>query len=171
MTLQRGNLAIASHAHEGNSLFLFRKMSEGLRVLAKWSTKGIIPKKLMIEKENERDAIVFQLRPLSAIVETMEETPKLELRRRSMNSERWRRQQRPSSRALRQRTSEISTNVVRFGPRCRKLRRLQDPCPFCKKRRKPLFRAASYPARQRRPRRSIIRHCPLPELSSTRARW
>ena len=33
MVLQRGNLAIASHAAEGKSLLLFRKATEGLRFL------------------------------------------------------------------------------------------------------------------------------------------
>jgi hypothetical protein len=67
MTLQRGNLAIASHPRDGKSLLLFRK-AEGLRFL------GEIYEKHHFEVAPDRDskqrkAIVFELRALSAINE------------------------------------------------------------------------------------------------------
>jgi 5-methylcytosine-specific restriction protein A len=78
MVMQRGNLAIASHAQDGKSLLLFRKTAEGLRFLSE-----VVYDKHHIEKApdregNQRDAIVFELRPLSAIVETTEETQETE---------------------------------------------------------------------------------------------
>jgi 5-methylcytosine-specific restriction protein A len=74
MVLQRGNLAIASHAADGKSLLLFRKTKEGLRFVGE-----MVYEKHHIEQGpdregKQRDAIVFELRPLSAIVETTEES-------------------------------------------------------------------------------------------------
>jgi 5-methylcytosine-specific restriction protein A len=73
MLLQRGNLAIAFHAADGKSLLLFRKTRDGL-----WFLGEMVCEKHHIEKAPDRDgnqraAIVFELRPLSAIVETMEQ--------------------------------------------------------------------------------------------------
>jgi 5-methylcytosine-specific restriction protein A len=78
MVLQRGNLAIASHAQEGKSLLLFRKLNEGLRFLGE-----MVYEKHQIEKApdregNQRDAIVFELRPLSAIIESTQDVPDAE---------------------------------------------------------------------------------------------
>jgi 5-methylcytosine-specific restriction enzyme A len=75
MVLQRGNLAIASHASDGKGLLLFRKTKEGLRFLGE-----MVYEKHHIEKApdrdgNPRDAIVFELRP---IVETAEKAPEAE---------------------------------------------------------------------------------------------
>jgi 5-methylcytosine-specific restriction protein A len=72
MVLQRGNLAIASHAADGKSLLLFRKSKEGVRFIGE-----MVYEKHHIEQAPDRegklrDAIVFELRPLSAIVETTE---------------------------------------------------------------------------------------------------
>jgi hypothetical protein len=77
-SLQRGNLAIASHAADGKSLLLFRKTREGLRLVGE-----MVYEKHHIERApdrdgNERDAVVFELRALSAFVETTEETPESE---------------------------------------------------------------------------------------------
>jgi 5-methylcytosine-specific restriction protein A len=74
MVLQRGNLAIASHVADGKSLLLFRKSKDGLRFIGE-----MVYEKHHIEREpdredKQRDAIVFELRPLSAIVEATEET-------------------------------------------------------------------------------------------------
>lgn len=78
MVMQRGNLAIASHAAEGRSLFLFRKTTEGLRFVSEMVYDEHHTEKAPEREGNERDAIVFELRPLSAIVETTEETPQTE---------------------------------------------------------------------------------------------
>lgn len=73
MTMQRGNFAIATHASTGKSLLLFRKTTDGLRYVSE-----LVYEKHHIERApdrvgNERDAIVFELRPLSAIVEDVDD--------------------------------------------------------------------------------------------------
>lgn len=78
MLMQRGNLAIASHAAEGKSLLLFRKTTDSLRFLGEMVYDRHHTEKASDRKGNERDAIVFELRPLSAIVETTEEVPQTE---------------------------------------------------------------------------------------------
>jgi 5-methylcytosine-specific restriction protein A len=78
MVLQRGNLAIASHAADGKSLLLFRKTKEGLRFLGEMVYDRHHIEKAPDREGNQRDAIVFELRPLSAIVEATEETPETE---------------------------------------------------------------------------------------------
>jgi 5-methylcytosine-specific restriction protein A len=74
MALQRGNRAIANHSADGCSLLLFRKSRDGL----------IFEDEMVYETHHierapdshgvERDAIVFELRPLSAVVEHIDET-------------------------------------------------------------------------------------------------
>jgi 5-methylcytosine-specific restriction protein A len=78
MVMQRGNLAIASHAADGKSLLLFRKTTEGLRFLGEMVYDKHHTEKAPDREGNERDAIVFELRPLSAIVETTDEIPETE---------------------------------------------------------------------------------------------
>lgn len=73
MVLQRGNRAIAEHSAEGRSLLLFRKSRNGL----------IFEDEMVYETHHierapdshgiERDAIVFELRALSAVVEQVDE--------------------------------------------------------------------------------------------------
>lgn len=75
MTLQRGNLAIASHSAEGKSLVLFRKTAEGLRFLGEMAYEKHHIERAPDREGNARDAIVFELRPLSAIVENSEDAP------------------------------------------------------------------------------------------------
>lgn len=78
MTLQRGNLAVASHAAEGKSLLLFRKTKNGLRFLGEMVYERHHIEKAPDREGNQRDAIVFELRPLSAIVETTEDAKEIE---------------------------------------------------------------------------------------------
>ena len=78
MVMQRGNLAIASHATEGKSPLLFRKTTDGLRFLGEMVYDKHHIEKAPDREGNQRDAIVFELRPLSAIVETSEETSETE---------------------------------------------------------------------------------------------
>ena len=78
MAMQRGNLALASHAAEGKSLLLFRKTAEGLRFLGEMAYDKHHIEKAPDREGNSRNAIVFELRPLSAIVETVEDTPETE---------------------------------------------------------------------------------------------
>ena len=74
MALQRGNLAIASHSAEGNSLLLFRKTNEGLRFVGEMVYEGHHFERAPDREGNERSAIVFELRPLTAVVERVEES-------------------------------------------------------------------------------------------------
>jgi 5-methylcytosine-specific restriction protein A len=78
MVLQRGNLAIAGHAADGKSLLLFRKTAEGLRFLGEMVYEKHHIEKAPDREGSQRDAIVFELRPLSAIVEATEEVPETE---------------------------------------------------------------------------------------------
>ncbi|MBR1155095.1 HNH endonuclease [Bradyrhizobium sp. JYMT SZCCT0428] len=73
MTLQRGNLAIASHSAEGKSLLLFRKTNEGLRFATEMVYETHHLERAPDREGNERSAIVFELRPLTAVVEKTED--------------------------------------------------------------------------------------------------
>lgn len=72
MVFQRGNLAIASHASNGKSLLLFRKAKEGLRFLGEMVCDKYHFEQAPDREGNQRTAIVFELRYLSAIVEKTE---------------------------------------------------------------------------------------------------
>jgi 5-methylcytosine-specific restriction enzyme A len=73
MVLQRGNLAIASHTADGKGLLLFRKTKEGLRFVGEMVYDKHHIEQAPDREGKQRDAIVFELRPLSAVVETTEE--------------------------------------------------------------------------------------------------
>jgi len=73
MVLQRGNLAIASHAADGKNLLLFRKTKEGLRFVSEMVYDRHHIEQAPDSEGKQREAIVFELRPLSAIVEAIEE--------------------------------------------------------------------------------------------------
>jgi len=72
MSLQKGNKAIATHSAEGKSLLLFRKSSEGLTFEDEMVYETHHVERAPDGHGNERDAIVFELRALSAIMETVE---------------------------------------------------------------------------------------------------
>jgi 5-methylcytosine-specific restriction protein A len=78
MALQRGNLAIASHAAEGKSLLLFRKTKEGLRFVGEMVYEKHHIEKALDREGNQRNAIVFELRLLSAVIEAIEESSSTE---------------------------------------------------------------------------------------------
>lgn len=78
MVMQRGNLAIASHAADSKSLLLFQKTAEGLRFLGEMVYDKHHTERAPDRERNQRDAIVFELRPLSAIVETTDEPAQAE---------------------------------------------------------------------------------------------
>ncbi|WP_084794934.1 HNH endonuclease signature motif containing protein [Bradyrhizobium sp.] len=73
MALQRGNLAIASHSAEGKSLLLFRKADEGLRFVGEMVYEKHHLEKAPDREGNQRSAIVFELRSLTAVVEKTED--------------------------------------------------------------------------------------------------
>jgi 5-methylcytosine-specific restriction protein A len=72
MSLQKGNKAIATHSAEGKSLLLFRKAREGLIFEDEMVYETHHVERAPDSHGNERSAIVFELRALSAIVETVE---------------------------------------------------------------------------------------------------
>jgi 5-methylcytosine-specific restriction protein A len=74
MALQRGNLAIAAHSAEGKGLLLFRKANDGLRFVNEMVYEKHHLERAIDREGNDRSAIVFELRPLTAVVEKMEES-------------------------------------------------------------------------------------------------
>lgn len=72
MSLQKGNKAVASHSAEGKSLLLFRKSREGLVFEDEMVYEIHHIERAPDSHGNERDAIVFELRPLSAVIEPIE---------------------------------------------------------------------------------------------------
>lgn len=73
MVLQRGNLAIAKHSVDGKSLLLFRKTEDGLRFVAEMVYEKHHFEQAPDRTGNQRQALVFELRPLTAIIETNDE--------------------------------------------------------------------------------------------------
>jgi 5-methylcytosine-specific restriction protein A len=74
MVLQRGNLAIANHSPDGKSLLLFRKARDSLRFVGEMVCETYHTERATDREGNERSAIVFELRPLAAIAEKVEES-------------------------------------------------------------------------------------------------
>jgi 5-methylcytosine-specific restriction protein A len=72
MSFQKGNKAVSTHSAEGKSLLLFRKLREGLIFEDEMVYETHHIERALDSHGNERDAIVFELRPLSAVVETVE---------------------------------------------------------------------------------------------------
>lgn len=72
MTLQRGNRAIANHSVDGRSLLIFRKSRDGLVFEDEMVYETHHVERALDSHGNERDAIVFELRPLSAVVEHLD---------------------------------------------------------------------------------------------------
>ncbi|WP_248447060.1 HNH endonuclease [Sinorhizobium meliloti] len=88
MAMQRGNAAVANHSANGASLLLFRKTPTGLRFEDEYVYETHHVEKAPDRLGNMRDAIVFELRPVTAVVEKVEEmapvSPDLgDLRRRA----------------------------------------------------------------------------------------
>jgi 5-methylcytosine-specific restriction protein A len=71
----RGNRAIRDHSKDGKSLLLFRKTRQGLRFVAEMLYAGHHVVRAPDTTGAERDAIVFELRPLEAVLETVEAQP------------------------------------------------------------------------------------------------
>ena len=72
MRLRAGNRAIAEHSSEGKDLLLFRKTSDGLRFEGEMVCEGYHVERAPDRTGAERDAIVFELRALEAVVEKIE---------------------------------------------------------------------------------------------------
>lgn len=63
MTLTKGNLAIAEHAHTGKSLYLFQSVAKGKghRYKGEFVCEGFFNEEQLDQKNNPRSAIVFRL--------------------------------------------------------------------------------------------------------------
>lgn len=72
MQLIRGNRAIAEHSAAGKSLLLFRKTPEGVRFEGEMVCEGYHAEEAPDREGNQRQAIVFDLRPLDALAEHAE---------------------------------------------------------------------------------------------------
>jgi 5-methylcytosine-specific restriction protein A len=72
MRLRAGNRAVAEHSAQGKSLLLFRKTPAGLRFESEMVCEGYHVETAPDRLGAKRDAIVFELRPLEAIVENVD---------------------------------------------------------------------------------------------------
>jgi len=75
MRLRAGNRAIAEHSTQGKGLLLFRKTSDGLRFEGEMVCEGYHLERAPDRTGSERDAIVFELRALDAVIEKVEAEP------------------------------------------------------------------------------------------------
>ncbi|MDG4650440.1 hypothetical protein P6F26_18510 [Roseibacterium sp. SDUM158017] len=91
MEMARGNRHIRDHVENGRDLLLFSKTKEGLRFEGAYVCEGHHTEEAPDTDGNARSAIVFELRPLSALTEAAEaddsappSEPLAELRRRAL---------------------------------------------------------------------------------------
>ena len=75
MQLLRGNRAIAEHSQLGKSLLSFRKTDDGVRFEGEMVYEAHHVERAPDRTGTERNAIVFELRPLEAIAEIVEAEP------------------------------------------------------------------------------------------------
>lgn len=75
MQMLRGNAAIARHSADGRSLLLFRKTPAGLRFEGEMVYENHHVERAPDRNQAMRNAIVFELRPLENVVETIEPQP------------------------------------------------------------------------------------------------
>jgi 5-methylcytosine-specific restriction protein A len=73
MQLTGGNKAVAEHSASGESLLLFRKASTGLRFEGEMVCETFHYERTPDREGKDRTAIVFELRPLEAISEIVDE--------------------------------------------------------------------------------------------------
>ena len=73
MQLTGGNKAIAEHSASGEGLLLFRKTDSGLRFEGELVCESFHYERAPDRQGNDRNAIVFELRPLEAVSEVVEE--------------------------------------------------------------------------------------------------
>ncbi|RBO91051.1 HNH endonuclease [Pseudochrobactrum asaccharolyticum] len=72
MQMHKGNAAIANHSSNGKSLLLFAKTKQGLRFEDEFICEAHHTEKAPDREGTLRDAIVFELRPMSNVLETVE---------------------------------------------------------------------------------------------------
>ena len=75
MVMLRGNKAVIDHAENGKDLLLFRKTKDGLRFEGQYVVDGLLERRAPDTEGNMRNAFVFELRPLGAVTEAVDETP------------------------------------------------------------------------------------------------
>ena len=75
MQLLRGNSAVLNHAENGKDLLLFRKSKSGLRFEGQFVAEGFLEREAPDTEGNMRTAIVFELRPLEALIEGVQKIP------------------------------------------------------------------------------------------------
>lgn len=75
MLMVRGNNAVANHTENGKDLLLFRKTKEGLRFEGQYVVEGILERPAPDTEGNMRNAFVFELRPLEAVIEAVDKMP------------------------------------------------------------------------------------------------
>lgn len=75
MQMMRGNSAIAEHVAEGRSLLMFRDVGSGLRFEGEMVCEGHHSERTPDINGVMRQAIVFELRNLEAVVEATDEVP------------------------------------------------------------------------------------------------
>ncbi len=75
MQFRAGNRAVAEHSAQGKGLLLFKKTSHGLRFEGEMVCEGYHEQAAPDRTGSQRNAIVFELRPLEAVVEKIEEEP------------------------------------------------------------------------------------------------
>ena len=75
MQFRAGNRAVAEHTAQGKGLLLFKKTSHGLRFEGEMVCEGYHHEFAPDRLGNQRNAIVFELRPLEAVVQKVEEQP------------------------------------------------------------------------------------------------
>lgn len=68
MTLTAGNKWINAHAENGRDLLLFSKAKDGLRFQGQYVCEGFHIERAPDTGGNERNAIVFELRPIEALI-------------------------------------------------------------------------------------------------------
>ncbi|TGN68273.1 HNH endonuclease [Paracoccus liaowanqingii] len=74
MRMMKGNAAIKDHAADGRDLLLFRKMRDGLRFLGQFVVEAYHTEQAPDREGQQRDAIVFELRPIDAVQSAEEDT-------------------------------------------------------------------------------------------------
>jgi 5-methylcytosine-specific restriction protein A len=75
MKLRAGNRAIVDHSALGKDLLLFRKAKGGLRFEGEMVCESYHHERAPDGEGAEREAIVFELRPLGAVIEKVEAQP------------------------------------------------------------------------------------------------
>ncbi len=137
MQFRAGNLAISEHSTQGKGLLLFQKTEGGLRFEGEMVCEGHHIERALDRTGAERDAIVFELRALDAIIASVEEGPSQpgvtlgELRQLALAAAAQGSQTHSNGRRnVYQRSKDVRGYVVaRANGNCEGC---DDPAPFCR---------------------------------------